>query len=376
MAAEDRLDVGEATFTLRRHPDRANSSLRAWDAADLLLLNAVGHHDDAKRLLLVGDSQGTLATVLAPRQRTSLLDRSASRLATAANLERNSMNQAGLTMLGDLGDAPSDHDLVLMKLPRANDLLELQLRRLAMLAPAGTPVLAGVMATRMSSGAIKLFERLLGPVEVSRAVRKARVLRSAVGPKQCQAEPRSFAGPEGLALVSWPSVFGAGKVDMGAAALLPHIPAATGPLDIVDLGCGGGLLGLVAALRCPTARLTFVDDSALAISSSELSWQANAARLGRRPARFLHGDDLAALANRSVDLVLCNPPFHQEHAQTRQAGAAMFAEARRVLRPGGALWVVGNRHLGYDQGMKRRFRQVRVVWSDRRFMVIRAEGRL
>lgn len=387
MAAEDLLELDRGSFTLRRHPDRVGSSLRAWDAADLLLLDAAAEHPQpAGRLLLIGDRQGALATVLAPRLRTSVLDRAGARIATANNLERNDLastdlastdptgpdpDATGLTLLDYLQPSALCHDLVLMKLPRANDLLELRLRRLAALAPPGTPVIAGVMARRLSRGAIALFERFLGPVEVSRATRKARLLRAQVGEPHPPVEPATFDGPEGLQLVSWPSVFGAGRVDKGAAALLPHIPSSTRPQHIVDLGCGGGVLGLVAALRAPEAQLTFVDDSALAVDSCRLSWQANAAQLAERDARFLHADDLSGLPNSSVDLVLCNPPFHQEHAVTRQTAAAMFAEARRVLRNDGALLVVGNRHLGYDEGMRRRFGRVRVLASDRLFVVLR-----
>ena len=86
----------------------------------------------------------------------------------------------------------------------------------------------------------------------------------------------------------------------------------------------------------------------------------------------MHADDLGDLADSSVDLVLCNPPFHQEHAVTRQTAGAMFRDARRVLRSGGALLVVGNRHLGYDVGLKRRFGGVQVLAADRRFVVLRA----
>lgn len=383
MAAEDRLELPGGAWTLRRHPDRPGSSLRAWDAADLLLLAALDERPQpAARTLLMGDGQGALATVLAGRPRTSLLDRAGSRIATLANLARNAPPSpvapgapvdATLTLATDLDPPGANHDLVLMKLPRSNDLLELRLRALAAWAPAGTPVLAGVMARHLSRGAIQLFERLLGPVAISRAVRKARLLTATVGPAHAPPSTRTHQGPEALTVCGWPSVFGARRLDPGAAALLPHIPGSDRALEVVDFGSGAGVLGLVAALRAPQASLTFVDDSALAVDSSRRSWAANGGRLGGRSARFLHADDLADLSAASVDLVLCNPPFHQEHAVTRQSAAAMFAEAWRVLRPGGALLVVGNRHLGYDEGLKRRFGRVRVLGTDRHFSVVRAE---
>jgi 16S rRNA (guanine1207-N2)-methyltransferase len=50
----------------------------------------------------------------------------------------------------------------------------------------------------------------------------------------------------------------------------------------------------------------------------------------------------------------------------------MFTGARRVLAPGGELWVVGNRHLGYHVKLRRLFGNCRLVASDPKFVVLRA----
>ena len=50
----------------------------------------------------------------------------------------------------------------------------------------------------------------------------------------------------------------------------------------------------------------------------------------------------------------------------------MFAGARAALRPGGELWVVGNRHLGYHARLRRLFGNCEVVACDPKFVVLRA----
>jgi 16S rRNA (guanine1207-N2)-methyltransferase len=50
----------------------------------------------------------------------------------------------------------------------------------------------------------------------------------------------------------------------------------------------------------------------------------------------------------------------------------MFSGARRALRGGGELWVVGNRHLGYHVTLRRVFGNSEVVASDPKFVVLRA----
>jgi 16S rRNA (guanine1207-N2)-methyltransferase len=50
----------------------------------------------------------------------------------------------------------------------------------------------------------------------------------------------------------------------------------------------------------------------------------------------------------------------------------MFTGAHRALRPGGELWVVGNRHLGYHLKLRRLFGGCEVVAGHPKFVLLRA----
>jgi 16S rRNA (guanine1207-N2)-methyltransferase len=50
----------------------------------------------------------------------------------------------------------------------------------------------------------------------------------------------------------------------------------------------------------------------------------------------------------------------------------MFSDARDALRPGGELWVIGNRHLGYHVKLRRLFGNSELIASDPKFVVLRA----
>ncbi len=54
-------------------------------------------------------------------------------------------------------------------------------------------------------------------------------------------------------------------------------------------------------------------------------------------------------------LVLCNPPFHQQHALTDNVAWEMFHHARRCLKINGELYIVANRHLDYFHKLKKIF---------------------
>jgi 16S rRNA (guanine1207-N2)-methyltransferase len=49
----------------------------------------------------------------------------------------------------------------------------------------------------------------------------------------------------------------------------------------------------------------------------------------------------------------------------------MFSDARRALRPGGELWVIGNRHLGYHLKLRRLFGNSELVAGDAKFVILR-----
>ena len=51
------------------------------------------------------------------------------------------------------------------------------------------------------------------------------------------------------------------------------------------------------------------------------------------------------LADASERLVVLNPPFHSDAALHTGIAAHLFADAARVLAPGGELWCVWNSHL-------------------------------
>jgi 23S rRNA (guanine1835-N2)-methyltransferase len=131
------------------------------------------------------------------------------------------------------------------------------------------------------------------------------------------------------------------------------------------------VLGLMAAQKNPEARLHFVDESYMAIASARANFQQLDATLKR--AKFHLGNGLANFDKHSADLVLCNPPFHHSHATGDTLALAMFGQSADVLREDGGLWVVGNRHLDYPIKLKRWFRSVDVVASNKKFVILKGK---
>ncbi|MCY1419825.1 Ribosomal RNA large subunit methyltransferase G [compost metagenome] len=158
-------------------------------------------------------------------------------------------------------------------------------------------------------------------------------------------------------------------LDIGTRAFLPHLPQNLGPARVADLGCGNGVLAIASALDNPQAHYTLVDESYMAVQSARENWQA---ALGDRPVDIRAGDGLAGQPADSLDVVLCNPPFHQQQVVGDFLAWRMFQQARSALVTGGQLWIVGNRHLGYHAKLKRLFRGVEQMAANPKFVVLKA----
>ena len=364
-----------AQLDLIRHPEQQGEPLQAFDAADEYLLNHLhqqGLPADA-RVLLLNDNFGALAGNLAGRADvTSSGDSHLGYLALTANLARNRLTADALTFVPASEVAQGPFDLVLIRVPKTLALLEEQLIRLhSQLAP-GAQVMAAAMIKHLPRAAGDLLEKYIGPVHASLAVKKARLLFATPEAKPAPVSPyptRYRLEQPPLDLLNHANLFCREGLDIGTRAFLPHLPKHLSRIRVADLGCGNGVLGIAYALGSPQAELTLVDESYMAVQSAKENWRA---ALGERPVEIRAGDGLAEQAEDSLDLVLCNPPFHQQQVVGDFLAWRMFQQARAALVKGGELWIVGNRHLGYHAKLKRLFRGVEQVAATPKFVVLKA----
>lgn len=374
-AAMPTLATPFAQLDLIRQPEMANEPLQAFDAADEYLLahvHELGLSADS-RVLLLNDGFGALACSLAAHCRvTSSGDSHLGHLALQKNLARNGLAADSVRFVPASETVQGPFDLVLLRVPKTLALLEEQLIRLHGQLGPGTRVIAGAMLKHLPRSAGELLERYIGPLQASLAVKKARLLTATVETRPAPTSPyptRYRLDKPALELVNHANVFCREGLDIGTRAFLPHLPKRLQAQRVADLGCGNGVLAIAYALANPEAELTLLDESYMAVQSAEENWRA---ALGQRPATFRAADGLAEQAPDSLDLVLCNPPFHQQQVVGDFLAWRMFQQARAALVTGGELWIVGNRHLGYHAKLKRLFRGVEQVAANPKFVVLKA----
>lgn len=347
---------------LNRWPVREEEA-QAWDGADTYLLEELRDRGLLEGpVLVLGDTWGALAVALASggTEATVWSDSEVTRRALAVNAERAGV-QVGYVPSTEV---PPPAAAVVGRLPKSLPRLEWMLARLDL--EAGTPVLLGDKSKKVQKSHVALAEEALGAAESTRARHRARLVAARVMEDRVTGAVEPLAhSVEGAQVRGWPGVFGAAELDGGTRALLDAMGAPKGA--VLDLGCGAGTLGLVARARGLAEQVTFADASYAAVASARLGWTANGWDEG---AAFVATDVLDGVEDASADVVLCNPPFHAQGERTRRIAAHMISESHRVLRPGGRLLLVGNRHLGYLPGVKRRFGAAEAIGGDRRFVVV------
>ncbi len=377
MTPVERLEVPQGSFALQRYPRLPKETLRAWDAADEYLLqhlHEAGLPQAQNRVLILNDSFGALAVALAEVRPWLLSDSWLAHQGALANLADGGLATDSVRLLSSLQAPPGALDLVLFKVPKTLALLEDQLHRLRPHLHPGTRVFGAGMAKTIHTSTLELCERILGPTTTSLAQKKARLifctpdLQRDPGPSPYPGQFRLEA--TGDLISNQAAVFCREGLDIGTRCFLDQIPADQAPRRILDLGCGNGILGLVAARRNPRAELTFTDESYMAVASAEANFRA--AFGATRSARFLVTDVLEGVPRGSAELVLNNPPFHQQHALGDQTAWRMFCQAREVLVRGGELRVVGNRHLDYHLKLRRLFGNCTLLASNPKFVILQA----
>lgn len=367
---------------LRRWPDLEGPDLPAFDAADRLLL------DEAEPFLrrvsgpiaVVGDGYGAITLPLLARgfsvraQQDSLLGERAM-LANAERLGLLAERQRALTH-HELGpELFAGVSVVLLRLPKSLAALEEIAQLIAAHAEPEVHVVAAgrlkYMTPAMNEVLGRSFEQVRGSLgrQKSRALHASSPRRPAPSPDFPRRRPLDELD---LDVVAHGAAFAGAGLDVGTRVLLRFLPQMLDGVPsggrAVDLGCGTGVIAAMLARSRADVDVLAVDVSSAAVASALSTAEAN--ELADRIA-VVRADGTTELAAGSVDLVVCNPPFHAGASLAPDAALRMLRDARRVLRRGGELWTVYNSRLAHARALRRLVGPTEVVADDGDFTVAR-----
>ena len=386
--------IHDKQITLARFPQaQVNRSLQAWDAADEYLLNYI----DAEKLisdqtltLIFNDTFGALTThfctpvALDNTEQKNINtycvnDSYISSQGIAVNIKENQLNSENISQLNCLDQLPDHIDLILFKIPKSKSLLIAQLIMIKNNIEQNTdknhPVfIAADRAKDIHRSTLTIFEKYLGTTTTSLAVKKARLVFCQFDQTQIHTSPFPTVwslpnknANRDFSISNHANVYSREKLDIGARYFIEHLPDVKENSHVIDLGCGNGVIGLSILAKQPKIQIQFFDESHMAITSAKLNIKTNLPTLVKQ-CQFHLNDCLTDVESNSVDLILCNPPFHQQTATTDHIAWQMFKDSYRVLKKGGELRIIGNRQLAYHIKLKRIFGNEKLIASNDKFV--------
>jgi 16S rRNA (guanine1207-N2)-methyltransferase len=408
-------DLDAMLAALSREPDVGDAELRAWDAADRYLLeHAAAEFPEALagEVAVIDDTHGALALgaqLLGAEAVRVHQDSIVGQRALVGNAHRTGLAEPAQHPLSSVVTPATS--LVLLRMPRSLDRLDAVARAVAAVAGPQLVLLAGNRVKHMTPTQNEVLAASFARVDVTHARAKSRIIlgrepragvtlatpalmraeyrpgggsnssrRVDASPSDAAVPPANGASPaivaaratapDGLTVVAVPGVFAGANLDIGTRELLATFDALPPFERAIDLACGTGILAVALARARPRARVLATDVSAIAVESARLTAEANGVIVESR-----HDDGLSAEPAASADLVVLNPPFHAGAAVTTEIAHRLFADAARVLRPGGELRVVWNSHLGYRPVLERLVGPTRQLARGRKFTVTASRRR-
>jgi 16S rRNA (guanine1207-N2)-methyltransferase/23S rRNA (guanine1835-N2)-methyltransferase len=411
-----------------------DKSLRAWDAADEYIINHVCDELDTQsinNICIINDGFGALSCALSrliphanihvftdsimskhaieQNLKGSNLDKNHVSIASSVNVyedmcaisssNSSSNDLSTSTVSTDSVSNNTTVDLILIKIPRTLAYLDFILAQVNLTlhsqqSDKQAVIIGAAMVKLVTSSALKVFDKQLDNTKTSLAKKKARLIFAEPSGKKAEHQQKQSerfvkqVSDEAISftLHNFPNVFCREQVDIGARYLLDNLPDIDLPKNskqdqvIIDLGCGNGILGtslLQEADACnKTIKLIFVDESYMAIESARMTLaNSQVSEANKANAEFIVSHCLSDYlaqsdGNNGADVVICNPPFHQQNTVIDDIAWQMFSDAKTVLKQGGELRIVGNRHLEHRLKLVKLFGGCKVVASDKKFVVL------
>ncbi len=131
-------------------------------------------------------------------------------------------------------------------------------------------------------------------------------------------------------------VFSSERIDRATALLLEHAKI-TENWDILDLGCGNGILGISIKKAFPSCSVVLTDVNERALEIAKKNAQTNHVDVV-----VLESDCYTVFSGKTFDAIISNPPHHAG----RDIVYKIIAEAPLYLKSGGYLQIVASHNKG------------------------------
>ena len=164
-----------------------------------------------------------------------------------------------------------------------------------------------------------------------------------------------------VSLETRPGLFSPEHVDRGTLAMLSHVKIASG-MRIMDLGCGCGVVGIVAAKIAGEENVFMSDADPMAVETA----RRNAERNSVGGVQICVSDGFKSVDASGFDLILSNPPYQTDFSVAK----GFIEKGFNRLKIGGKLYMVTKRRAWYKNKMISVFGGVEIRETDGYYVFI------
>lgn len=152
-----------------------------------------------------------------------------------------------------------------------------------------------------------------------------------------------------LELITDSGVFSKKRVDFGSDLLINSTPSITG--EILDIGCGYGVIGISLARLNTSAKVTMIDINERAVDLANRNIQLNNAN----NARALQSDGFTNVVG-NFDVIVSNPPIRTG----KKVIYPLFEQSINYLNTKGSIYLV----IQKKQGAKSAFDKLETIYGN------------
>ncbi|WP_274052579.1 methyltransferase [Thalassomonas haliotis] len=165
-----------------------------------------------------------------------------------------------------------------------------------------------------------------------------------------------------LEIASLPGVFSQNALDKGTELLLNNLPDKLEG-ELLDFGCGAGVISCFIGKKYPQAQLALLDVSALALASAEKTLDINGLT-----GRVFPSNSLSEVRGKYQHIV-SNPPFHKGVKTHYGATESFLKQIKDHLKPKGNITIVANNFLSYKPIMESAIGTTTTVINEKGFAI-------
>lgn len=367
--------IKHSNLKLERYPQIPNDTFLAWDASDQYIINQLNESPHKYRsILIIEDDFGALGLSIKADKIYYVNDSILSQKGISHNYNINNLDSTHISFLSPYEEFPDNIDLIIIKIPKVNKYLDFLLNKLNFTYCENTPIIAGSMLKYLNSSIYELCRVNFNQFQYSLSWKKAKVIRGTLTGKSTSNNYISKIKAFDITLTNFPNLFSSRKLDIGTRFFLDYLSDRNFDSNIkhiIDVGSANGVLGLSLISKFSGIKLWLTDISYSAYESACATISEN--NFNSENIEVIVDNSLDYFQTSFADLIVLNPPFHQNHKVSISTSLSIFVECARVLKDDGELLVIANKHLGYHKHLSSIFPNVDIVQHNDKFMIISAK---